>query len=84
MALTRRRGLMDFCLCYHPGLRAGMDVVSLFEATARISDDETVSLLRGFVGREPENKSLWAFGVREELIENGIVFQWIGNNRPLA
>ena len=75
-----RDALMDFCLCYHTGLRAGLDVASLFGAAARISDDETASLLRGFVGRNPKDKSLWAFGVREELSEDCIAFQWIGND----
>ena len=75
-----RNVLMDFCLCYHAGLRGGVDVVLLFEAAARISDDETAGLLRGFVGRKPKDKSLWAFGVREELAENALVFRWVGND----
>jgi len=73
-----REMLTDFCLCYHSGLRAGIDVVSLFGEAAKISSDEVADLLRGFLQREPENKSLWAFGFCEELIENGIAFKWIG------
>lgn len=73
-----REILTDLCLCYHSGLHVGLDVVSLIHEAADVSGDEAAGLLRGFLRREPENKSLWAFGFREELIENGIAFEWIG------
>jgi len=75
-----REILMDLCFCYHAGLRAGLDAFSLFETAAAISDAETSCLIHSFLRRKPEDKSLWAFGVREDLIGNGIAFQWIGND----
>ncbi|MBV9851559.1 MAG: hypothetical protein JO250_17970 [Armatimonadetes bacterium] len=70
---------MDICLCYHAALRAGLDVVRLFQEAAAVSEDSMAAQLRGIFRWKPEVKSLWAMGFREVLIENGIVFEWIGN-----
>ncbi|HTE17381.1 MAG TPA: hypothetical protein VK689_03240 [Armatimonadota bacterium] len=69
---------MHLCLCLHAGLRAGLDVVRLFEEAAEISVDPMAWTLRGFVRGPKRRYSLWDFGFREVLKENGIVYEEIG------
>ena len=73
-----RDNTYDIVLCYHSALCAGLDVVEVFEEAAAISEQPMAGIMLHFLRGQPENRSLWAYGFREELIENGIVFQWIG------
>ena len=69
---------MHLCLCCHAALRAGLDVVRLFEEAAEVSVDPMAGMLRGCVRGASKGQSLWDFGFREVLIENGIVYEEIG------
>ena len=69
---------MHLCLCRHLALRAGLDVVRLFDEAAEVSVDPMAWMLRGSVRGPAKGQSLWDFGFREVLIENGIVYEEIG------
>jgi hypothetical protein len=72
---------MDVCLCYHAGLRAGVNVEVLFEEVAVLSQEWMAGLLRGFFRWKPEDRCLWAQGFQEVVLENEIAFEWIGSGK---
>jgi hypothetical protein len=57
-----REDLISLCQLYHEGWFAGVNVNHLIEEVARVSSDDYATLLRGFIARSPEMKSLKAFG----------------------
>lgn len=73
-----RDNTYDIVLCYHSALSADLDVFQVFEEAAAISEERIAGIMLHFLRGQPENRSLWVYGFHEELIENGIAFQWIG------
>ncbi|MBW3625222.1 MAG: hypothetical protein KY468_17630 [Armatimonadetes bacterium] len=74
-----RDNTLDIALCYHMALNAGLDVVRLFNEAATVSDGYIANLFAGFTGDKPTYKSLWAFGFRQVILKNGVIYKWIGS-----
>ena len=75
-----RDNTLDIALCYHAALAAGLDAVRLLEEAATVSEHPIASILTNFSRGQPERRCLWSYGFRAVLIENGIAFEWIGND----
>lgn len=75
-----RDNIMDICLCYHVALRTGLDFSRIFGDAAAISESKMAEMMLRFILREPERRSLWIYGFRAAPFENGIAFEWIGND----
>lgn len=75
-----RDNVMDICLCYHAALCAGLDVFQVFGEAEAVSEGQIANTLHNFLHGEPERRSLWVYGFRSVLIENGVAFKWIGCN----
>jgi len=75
-----RDNVMDIALCYYSALAAGLDAVRLLEEAATVSEKEMANILFIFSRGQPERKCLWNYGFRAVPIENGMTFEWIGND----
>ncbi len=67
-----RDNLVSLCAIYHSAVRLGLDPERLFEEVAELSGETMAGLLRAFYHRSPEDRSLEAFGYREEATPEGI------------
>lgn len=72
--------IMDIALCYYSALAANLDVATLFEETATVSEGAIKDVLFHFLRGQPECKCLWNYGFRAASIKNGMAFEWIGND----
>jgi len=57
-----RDNLVALCVSYHSALAVGLNADALFEEIAGLSSTRGADMIRSFVCREPELKSLAAFG----------------------
>lgn len=75
-AIDWRDTLVALCVIYHSALRLGLDAGALFEEVAALSAPTTARLLREFLARPPELRSLAAFGWEEVTTPHGVAFRW--------
>ena len=75
-----RDNTLDIALCYHAALAAGLDAVRLLEESARVSEQPIAGILTNFSRGQPERRCLWSYGFHAVPVENGIAFEWIGND----
>jgi hypothetical protein len=71
-----RESLTGLVLLYHGGCAIGLDPAPLFEEMAVMSGDGTAVLVKGFLKRSPEIRSLEAFFFRIDESKNGPQFSW--------
>jgi hypothetical protein len=64
--LDWRDTLIGICAVYHVALKVGLDPEALFRDAASVSAPEFAGLLAGFLRRDPRDRSLAAFGWKDE------------------
>ena len=70
-----RDNLVALCVIYHSALAVGLNADALFEEIAELSSASGADMIRGFAHREPELKSLAAFGWEKLESPDGITFK---------
>jgi hypothetical protein len=71
-----RDNLTKLAPLYHSAVKIGIDPQSLFMDAASYGNNEVAEIIRGFPLREPEDRSLEAFGYKESYELDGFRYKW--------
>lgn len=61
---------------YHSAVKIGIDPQSLFTEAASYGNNEVAEVIRDFSQREPEDRSIEAFGYKETYESDGFRYKW--------
>ncbi len=71
-----RDNLTKLAPLYHSAVKIGVDPQGLFTEAASYGNNEVAEIVREFPRREPENRSIEAFGYREYYGEDRFRYKW--------